>query len=605
MTNMKDSLKRISYLLPSIFIIVIPTVLVYSVSSHMVLYADDYYYATFTQNGASAFLRKCFDHYLTFNGRNLVHLVTWLLLSAGTVLFRYFNPLILLAAFAAASTAFITGERRAVDITAYIAFSMVSVTLIPIETLRESLFWISASSNYVFPAVLIAGMLALLTRDSRAECSNGRLSPFAIIFCIIAGATTEQYGAAAVFLCAAYAFLNRGSRALRRRFTIYAASAFGGLLTVIASPATIGRIAGENIASISPNALSFSERLFSSAVCYAGEGSGFVIVVLYIILTSLLPLFDGRLSRHFGFGWAMSALLTLMYILGRFSENRIFMLIAMLLGLAYISAVGIFHAGTDSYRSIGLAAQASVLTWVMMMATSSLFPRTTMPPLLLLIFASAGMFTRLMRHCPVISVSTLAAISLAGFAAFVPIIDGYSYNHRLYETNLESLTSGNLVYNIDYDDSCRHLMMHDDGYFNTTYRILFGIPSDAKINYISNRMPDIMINAVRLNYPARNVKGKVYFPIREVLESFGGSVDHTEDRTVLTLGSIVVYCNNRTFELYNDTGVLIPGGSGEADKALFLCFTPDVYQNIFGIQTHFDGSAYHMTRENRTSQVIR
>ena len=59
--------------------------------SWVVMYADDYYYASFFKNGISSFISMNIDHYQTFNGRVLVHILAEIVLACKPVLFPLAN----------------------------------------------------------------------------------------------------------------------------------------------------------------------------------------------------------------------------------------------------------------------------------------------------------------------------------------------------------------------------------------------------------------------------------------------------------------------------------------------------------------------------------
>lgn len=579
---------------------------IFYISTQMTLYADDYYYSTFLRGGSAEFLRLTADHYLTFNGRALVHFIIHLVLGAGTLLFPLVNTLELIAVFLTGAALSRTDPASAPEQTLLcLSFSLACVTALPAETLRESLFWISASVNYVLPSVF---PLLALKIAGRTVGGDGELTPggraAAFLLCFVCGATTEQYGAAAIFLTAAAVFLSRDrlSHAPRSRRTaavLLPVSAFLGWLTVILSPATFGRLVSENPAS--DNVLSvplFPDRFVRLSYFFAGEGSGRLLLIVYCLLTAAAAFADRRLPRPLLTGGAAAVLLTISTF---FDGHAAVYSLACALSLVYLCYAGALLLRLDEYRTAGLLSICAALVYIMMIFTSSFCYRVTMPSLLLLTVVSAGLFSRCIvlwkkkfRALPILAVCAAAA---AGFILILPLMRGYHANRLVADGNLEAVSAyreGEAVYyNIDFDRSCRHLMMQDDGYFNTTYRTCYGLPQDTEIVYVSETLPAIYVGEKKLPYPAVTEGENVYFPVRLVLEALGGTVDYTKDYTFFILGDITAKFDNKALRFVSD-GSADRDASTETKKGLYLSFSEEIFTEVLELKVSFDG-CYHIT----------
>ena len=204
------------------------------------LNADDFYYACFLQDGFDSFVKQNIIHYRTFNGRVLVHLLVQIVLYLGrpAYVFSCVGMLILyplLGRWAA-------GLDRDTRLTAPLVFLLLFL-LIDVRVLKESVFWISACFNYLFSALMVVCAAALGRFALRARL------PWFLLLCpaaFLCGATTEQCGAfSALLLLVLPLRAALQDRHLHLPCLLLPPCALAGYLTVLASPATQGRMAAE------------------------------------------------------------------------------------------------------------------------------------------------------------------------------------------------------------------------------------------------------------------------------------------------------------------------------------------------------------------------
>jgi hypothetical protein len=199
------------------------------------LYGDDFYYGAFLRRGFSGFWRSHFEHYMTVNGRGIVHFLVSLMLVSGAEIWRILSPVLILCLAWLISKA---PSGRA-DPAGFITAVSVMLTL-PIETARESIYWLDGSMNYLFP---MAGVLFCYIIFSK-NLENGNNPKFLPMICFFCAAATEQAGAALIWLLSAQTFLHRpAGEKIPGVFYFSIISAILGYSSVIFAPGTFVRAA--------------------------------------------------------------------------------------------------------------------------------------------------------------------------------------------------------------------------------------------------------------------------------------------------------------------------------------------------------------------------
>lgn len=496
--------------------------------SLMVFNADDFYYAAFWDDGFSQFIQNTISHYQTFNGRMLVHIV------AQSVLFFRSS---LVCALAATATLFSISllwcsllARDGTPISHSIPIATVLLGLI-LQTLdhrllRESLLWVSAFYNYVFPMVLLLGGLCLQRRCFRRPAPMALLALVLIQF--LAGATTELYGAMAVG-CALFYGLRQmitGKKPWSALLTSLVGTAFslGGLLTVLYSPATQARMQAEVSSSgvwdVLPMRLAKLFRVLST-----GRDS-IQLAGLFFLLLFILALLDRRQPRLLLLSGPL--LLALLLLSRQEAESSVCVLSlsgCLLLGLICLFSPTLFHPGLLLLAGLGSLALISI--------TNSIDLRTTFPFLLALSLACIALTLPLCQSVvrrlddrlslPFLLVGLLAAT----LTAVAPDLPHYLYNHQVEQDNLarirQSYDTGLLYYNMDYDLEYRHSPMYRNGTFLNSFYSCYHI-KNTDIYMDSRQRPILYINGRRLHATAYRTEDGLYFPLVETITALGGQI---------------------------------------------------------------------------------
>lgn len=157
------------------------------VQSFVPVSGDDYMYGTF---GKTAILKNVFSYYMTGNGRWLINIIDSFILRYDKYLFIVINPLIIcftiLLLSKIANKLSNRDENQNTLKMAAVLFSSLNILMT-----RESVYWITGSMNYLFPACLFL-LAYYLFLDIKS--GNERYLKLFPIVTFIAGASMEQFG---------------------------------------------------------------------------------------------------------------------------------------------------------------------------------------------------------------------------------------------------------------------------------------------------------------------------------------------------------------------------------------------------------------------------
>lgn len=544
------------------------------------LSADDYWYSTFFRNGLGGYLALMKEHYLTFNGRMVVHFFAQLTLALGNWAFAPIcGGLTVLIPLLSAKA----GEKPAPALPAAALFCGI-LLLLPRSYFATAYLWTSAFFNYVFPTAMLAAELFLLDRVVRRKTTPAATA-LLVVYAFLCGATTEQAGAVAVgfafcLVVDALAF-RRERRALWLGLGCAGASLLG-LLTVFLSPATLARARMEVGASPLDKLWS---GLQNEARLFLGELR--VCLLLSALFMAAACFLWRQDRRKFA---ALCAAAALVPPLAHFLPEGVWAPALLLLFLALAAcAAALFFLSADklsAYLILGGLGSAAV-----MLFTNSIAPRTILPAILFLLAAAARMGAAALEDIPLPSCIVAGVVTLAALAAILPQFPGYLHNYRVEQENMayirDAKETGVLYCNVDYLPDYTHTKMCGDGYFYNTYLAYAGAGDGMQVLLRSDSGYDLYAGDQRWSVPACRVDGALQFHVR-ALEALGGTVEYVNGRTEVRLGdkSCVLLGG---FAIWEEQGVeqrLVM--VAPPSLAAFSFLPEEVFSDLFGVTVTVD-----------------
>lgn len=485
--------------------------------------SDDYWYSTFWDKGFRAYLELMVYHYQEFNGRVLVHVLAHIVLELGQWAF----VLMCCGLSVAACLAAVRGAGLEKDkLPVMLCLFLTGMLCMPLSIFNQGVMWISASCNYLFPAVLVCLMATSLERRSG----------WCFLLAFLCGATTEQMGLAAVVLALAYAL----DRAIRREGFVHGigstALALAGVVSIFLSPATASRTDRR----VHMDSLEVVLETFRKAILREAElltlNPAPVVVMLAILALGGLVLLRGK-------GWKWPAVLGGIgcagLIVGSFGAEWI-RLAGYVLGFAALAGMSVaLMAGGERFAGgltlTGLAAAA------VMLPTNTVEPRVMLPVYLLLLVSACVLVVRLLRS----SAAVAAAGVILAFAVSVPAIGGYWHNYQIDLENKGYAQTDRdqeaIRYCTDYDMDYTWVKAYSDPYFRMKYMESIGLPEYTPARFFSWNDIAAQIQCgdqILFRPPWLWEDGTVMFPLRETVEALGGSLEWTVERRAVTLDGV-------------------------------------------------------------------
>ncbi|MBC8535573.1 hypothetical protein H8695_02560 [Clostridiales bacterium BX7] len=341
---------------------------------------DDYYYACFWRDGFDGFVRRNVDHYLTRNGRVLVHLIAQTLLAGGMIPFAIFNTLSLIAIFLC-FMAFQSMPGKKTHGGGLLSAFLFSIMLLGLNynVLKHSILCVSDACNYIFPQLLLALSCMLL---EKCRTSPGiPLCFFTALGCFLSGATTEQGGIMTLtilFVSILSELIVQKRVGVFRVFLLLCSAA--GYLTIFLSPATRARAASE----LSIPGIQNGLRQF--ACNFASPGRSLFVMILFCLVIGTLSLLNRKLPRVLLLGLPVSATLSI----GYFSAQSVALnVILFLLFCGFMLTAAVIFIFKTPYQKSGSLLLAGLASAGMMIFTVSSSVRATVPLLICLMVCGA------------------------------------------------------------------------------------------------------------------------------------------------------------------------------------------------------------------------
>ncbi len=501
--------------------------------SYITLYSDDYQYATFFDGGLRAFWAKTVEHYLTVNGRAMIHFFAEVFLLFGTRLYAILFPFLMALTFALGQQ--VQGGEDGEFSPGAVAVSLCLLLALPVVYLNQTFLWVAGSFNYCFPALLVLGYFAAARRTL-----GGRGLWLACLLGLLAGATTEQNGFMALvggILLVACALIRapRGERPWKALLPLLFVLA--GYLSVLLAPGTSSRISldGDNVGVLAVllNPRLLGERFYSVMAYFCGTGrsmpSAAGLLTLVMLLLGFLPLVCRRRKlRLLGLGLPLVVCYLLLLLLG---TSPVTAVIAQLIVCAYLALAALVLLLDAEFSSSGVLILSGLASIGIMIFTNLGAYRTVVPTLIMLIAVTVRLAEIYLARVPALGRASVgaAAVLLCALSA-LPTFRGYRSNHAVIVQNeaaiAEGLEKGEITLCTDYLDTYRHTLMFEGGYFFTQFRLCYGIPGDLPVHLEGEHIAHwpVVIDGYTFRNHSMMTSSVLYLPMRELFDYYGVSL---------------------------------------------------------------------------------
>lgn len=485
--------------------------------------SDDYWYSTFWDNGWRNYLELMEFHYRSFNGRTLVHVLAHVILHFGGWFFALVccGLCVTSAWLAAKADGLERGRFRAL-----LFVVLIGIFSMPLDMFNQGMMWVSAFCNYLFPVTLACLLILALERGSR----------WVFLPAFLCGASTEQMGLAAVALCGVYTVLALVRRRGAWRCAASMLMAIGGVLTIFLSPAT--RLRAER--SVPLDSLAQILELLRKDILLEVElltaNPAPVLVMLAVLCLGALLLWNRE-----GLKWPaiLSAAGSVALIAGSFGNEPV-CIAGFIVGFAALAGMG-WMLLTRGGEAVGAMILTALAAAAVMLPTDTIEPRVMLPVYLLLLLAAGCMLVALLPQMERMVIPAAAALAVMLVIA-APAVRGYWHNYQMDARNKayarEDVDAPFIRYCVDYDMDYTWSKAFFDGYFRSKYAESIGLPETAPIRFYSEHLPvtPIRSGGTELAWlPVRGEDGTMLFPMREVIETMGGTLDWYGRRMVVKL----------------------------------------------------------------------
>lgn len=485
--------------------------------------SDDYWYSTFWDNGWKHYLEMLNFHYESFNGRTLVHVLAQLVLHFGGWAFA------LVCCGLCVTSAWSVTKASGLECCGFRAVLfvvLIGIFSMPLEMFNQGLLWVSAFCNYLFPV----SMTCLLILAVKAE------SRWAFLLAFLCGASTEQMGLAAAAMCAAYTVLALRRRCGVLRPTLCMLLAIGGVMTIFLSPAT--RLRAQQ--KVPLDSLEKIFELLRKDILVEAElltaNPAPVLVMLAVLCLGALLLWNRA-----GLKWpaVLSAVGCAALTAGSFGSELV-CLAGYGAGFVALVILG-WMLMTRDCEAVGAMILTAMAAAAVMLPTDTVEPRVMLPVYLLLLLAVGCLLAMQLPQVERIAIPAAAALAVT-LVITAPAVRGYWHNYQIDMQNKayarEDADAAFIRYCIDYDMDYTWTKAFSDGYFRSKYTESIGLPETTPIRFISKHtmMTPIYGGDTELAMlPFRREDGTVFFPLRDVVEAMGGTLDWFGGRMVVKL----------------------------------------------------------------------
>lgn len=558
-----------------------------ALAAQVTLNCDDYMYGLFTKYSLQDFLQRTKWHYQAFNGRALVHFMLEMQLWIGRQWYALLCPLMLGFAFCGGLKLLLPEQPRTVRL-ALAGIGLAAVAALPAAQLRESVMWLSAGYNYIFPLVLLTGTLLLAHRRET-------LGVWQAVLTFLAGATTEQFGVITCVFLGLYWLIDliQTRRWSWYRFLLPVLAACG-TLTIVLAPGTWVRMGNEvdgGLRSVlRPSVL--IQRMQDYLKHFSGKGGAPAAVTLALALCGVNALWFRQGSKLLGTGLPAAAVYLALLLSNHEAKAAVF-------AIGALTLLGAGMLFSEETREAGVWTLAAIASQLMVLTANTVSCRTALPGEILLFCVCLALADVPRRHCRpafyrIGAGMVLAALLVTGF----PALRGFHANaviERKNEAVLRDQSTSLGVIDCSGDPDFRFLSYLDRASYLKQATEYYGTPLDKRISYTSTREQVAgLYGDHRFGSYAIEHDGKVWFPVLYTTPLLGDSdcrrdyINHCfritfrDQHILITEGGSIFTVDAQTDEVVEQIGktpIYQPGA---------MAYMPaETFETVFGIHAQY------------------
>lgn len=542
--------------------------------------SDDFWYSTFWDHGLRHYLELMDYHYETLNGRVLVHIVAHIILHFDKWAFALcFIGMSIAVSMVVSNTLRLGSDRFQLTLCGLLA----GIFCMPLDMFNQGIMWISGWCNYFFPVVLVCLLIAVLKRKSN----------WAYPLAFLCGATTEQMGLSSVVLCAVFLAMALFHKKDIRLFVVCMMLAMVGVMTIFLSPATQNRAEGyiplNDLAALSN--LMFMD-IKREAVLWFQTPAPVCVMIAVLALGAML------LWRRYGLRWpsVMAVVSGLaLVVCSCFEAAYTVGFIAGAGALAILSLVLMYR---DCSVAGGLIL-TSLASAAVMLPTNTIVPRAMVPVYLLLLLSGCSLLAAQIKKTERMGIPVLAVLVVT-LVYIAPTVQGYWHNYQIDQINqnyaAEDADKAYVRYCTDYDKRYTMIKADHSDFFKKKYAESIGRDENIPMRFfgLNEKPPTIRCGEQELaRLPVQRDDGTVLLPLRETIESMGGTVEWSAERFAVEFDSVI-------YQLHMETAdsVVLKWNSHSGDEQEFCgymemvygsyYFDMSVFTEVFGLTVEWD-----------------
>ncbi len=468
----------------SIALFSITFILAFLIMRNIPLFGDDYYYVTFKSGD---FWQMHKDHYLLANGRAIVHFLVTVFIALPPIFWQILNSALLATIICVIANFFNSEKAKYVVTFAALGMFMALGT----DMVRESIYWLTGSFNYVYPFAILVVYWYLLCK--KEGCKT-------YILCILAflsSATTEQNGMMTFGLTLLYIldikFIRKEK--INKKYFWVLAIALLGFCSVYFAPATFVRYGLETEQGILDIIKGQLPLLYYNFISKS-------YMLPYVIFTLLATgLYNFKHSNRFAIKIVsllnIPAICLVLYISNApYTKVSVW---AAIVGFTLIFGANILliflhllKSKASGYFIICTALILAIGSQFMMSASPVSGPRTMLCGVLCLMIFNIGIISLTCDNKNFFTASLILSLALCviGTKIYINNYIGYKENYPVTEQNetlidefkqnpQDKLTQ----YTLPYPDHCWS-MPYQSTYHLYHYKNYYGLSQYTKINWV-------------------------------------------------------------------------------------------------------------------------